>query len=133
VILVDTSIWIELLNGNLGGVLSEELMQQFVTCPPVVQEVLQGTRAAAVRQFRASFDGLPRIVSEVTESTFAHAAEIYRLGRQSGFTIRSPFDCLIAAIAIEADVPLWHRDQDFEIIGRYTALRMYRPFGSAAS
>jgi predicted nucleic acid-binding protein len=133
VILVDTSIWVELLNGNLAGILTDEMLQQMVTCPPVVQEVLQGTRAEAVRAFSASFEGLPRLVNEVSEATFVHAAEIYRLGRQSGYTIRSPFDCLIAAIAIEADVPLWHRDQDFEMISRYTALRLFQPFGTAGA
>ena len=37
------------------------------------------------------------------------------------------------SIAIEADVPLWHRDQDFEMISRYTELRVFQPFGSAGA
>jgi predicted nucleic acid-binding protein len=31
-------------------------------------------------------------------------------------------DCLIAAIAIEHQVPVWHRDRDFTAIARFTAL-----------
>jgi predicted nucleic acid-binding protein len=36
----------------------------------------------------------------VPEAVFLQAAEIYRQGRQKGYTIRSSTDCLIAAIAI---------------------------------
>jgi predicted nucleic acid-binding protein len=31
-------------------------------------------------------------------------------------------NCLIAAIAIENRVPVWHRDRDFTAIARYTTL-----------
>jgi len=44
VILVDTSVWIELLNGRLTPNLSSDELLLFVTCGPVVQEVLQGLR-----------------------------------------------------------------------------------------
>ncbi len=43
-ILVDTSVWIELLNGRLGSKVSQEELLNFATCGPVVQEVLQGLR-----------------------------------------------------------------------------------------
>jgi predicted nucleic acid-binding protein len=36
-------------------------------------------------------------------------------------------DCLIAAIAIENGVPIWHRDRDFGAIARYTGLRVAVP------
>lgn len=55
---------------------------------------------------------------------FLSAAEICRLGRAKGYTIRSSTDCLIAAIAIENRTPIWHRDRDYEAIARYTALRI---------
>jgi predicted nucleic acid-binding protein len=32
---------------------------------------------------------------------------------------------LIAAIAIENRVPVWHRDRDFNAIARYTALEVF--------
>jgi hypothetical protein len=43
-----------------------------------------------------------------------------------GYTIRSSTDCLIAAIAIESGVPVWHKDRDFEAFARYTSLRTRR-------
>jgi predicted nucleic acid-binding protein len=49
--------------------------------------------------------------------------EIYHQGRSRGYTIRSSTDCLIAAIALENKVPVWHRDRDVATIARYTPLR----------
>ena len=46
-ILVDTSVWIELLNGRVGSRVSQEELLNFVTCGPVIQEVLSlGIRPA---------------------------------------------------------------------------------------
>jgi predicted nucleic acid-binding protein len=36
--------------------------------------------------------------------------------------VRKLIDCLIAAVAIDADVPILHADTDFEVIARHTAL-----------
>ncbi len=41
-------------------------------------------------------------------------------------TIRSSTDCLIAAIAIRNGVPVWHRDRDYDVIAKFTALRATR-------
>ncbi len=41
----------------------------------------------------------------------------------TGFTIRSPFDCLIAACAIRNGVSLLHSDRDFNTIARFTRLQ----------
>ena len=54
--------------------------------------------------------------------TFLSAAEIYRQGRAKGYTIRSSIDCLIAAIALQNHVQVWHHDRDFDLIARYTPL-----------
>jgi predicted nucleic acid-binding protein len=124
VILADTSIWIELLNGKLGRTTSEQDVLGIVTCGPIVQEVLQGIRhEPAYQAFRDSFLALPRLCDPLTLNVFLKAAEIYRGGRRRGFTIRSSTDCLIAAIAIENDVPLWHRDRDYSVIAAYTNLQ----------
>jgi predicted nucleic acid-binding protein len=50
------------------------------------------------------------------------AAETYRQGRGKGYTIRSSADGLIAAVAIEHAVSVWHKDRDFTQIAGYTNL-----------
>ncbi|HEV2419480.1 MAG TPA: PIN domain-containing protein, partial [Terriglobia bacterium] len=89
-ILVDTSVWIELLNGRLGSKISEEELVNFATCGPIVQEVLQGLRSEpASNAFRDAFLALPVLSDPLPASSFLSAAEIYRLGRAKGYTIRS--------------------------------------------
>jgi predicted nucleic acid-binding protein len=126
-IFVDTSIWIELLNGRLGSTVSEEDLFNFATCGPVVQEVLQGLRDNSEgAAFREAFLALPVLSDPLPVDVFKAAVAIYHQGRSKGYTIRSSVDCLIAAIAIEHQTPVWHKDRDFNIIARYTALRTYK-------
>jgi predicted nucleic acid-binding protein len=127
VILVDTSVWIELLRRRIR--VDGETLLEVVTCGPVLQEVLQGIVAegAAEEQLRAPFRdallALPRLDDPLPIEAFLEAAEIYRMARRKGYSIRSGVDCLIAAIALRHDIPVWHRDRDFETISRFTALR----------
>ncbi|HYM09264.1 MAG TPA: PIN domain-containing protein [Bryobacterales bacterium] len=122
-ILVDTSVWIELLSGTWVERVSEDDLLQFVTCGPILQEVLQGLRAGPLSDaFHEAFLALPRLSDPLPLSAFLQAAEIYRQGRRKGYTIRSSTDCLIAAIAVENRVPVWHKDRDFSVIARYTSL-----------
>lgn len=128
-ILLDTSIWISLLRN--GRPISEEHLLQFVTCGPVVQEVLQGLRRGRAEQaFVTVFLALPCIGDPVPLCLYQEAAEIYRDGRSKGYTIRSSADCLIAAIAINKGVPVWHRDRDFARIAKYTRLEIWDDRGS---
>ena len=126
-ILVDTSVWVELLNGKLKARVSEEQLLNFVTCGPIVQEVLQGLgRTPASDAFREAFLSLPVLSDPLPITLFLSASDIYRLGRSKGHTIRSSIDCLVAAIAIENDGPVWHRDRDYDAIARFTTLRSTR-------
>ena len=80
-ILVDTSIWIELLNGRSRKPVSSEDLLQFVTCGPIVQEVLQGIReGAAAAPFRGAFLAIPRVSDPLSIDTYLQAADIYRPG-----------------------------------------------------
>ncbi|MFY9747166.1 MAG: PIN domain nuclease [Acidobacteriaceae bacterium] len=124
-ILVDTSIWVEMLNGKIGKRISEEQLFNFVTCGPVLQEVLQGLRPTPrADAFRDDFLALPVLSDPLPKSLFLAASDLYRVGRDKGRTIRSSTDCLIAAIAIENRVPVWHRDRDFDAIATFTALQI---------
>jgi len=126
-ILVDTSIWIGLLAGGRPKVAEEDLAN-FATCGPVVQELLQGLKPGSPSDaFRQLLLAVPVLGDPVPLSLYLAAADIYRLGRRKGVTIRSSIDCLIAAIAIENRVPVWHRDRDFGAIAAYTALEIFVP------
>ena len=126
-ILVDTSVWVELLNGRLGARVSQQELLNFATCGPILQEVMQGlSDDPASDAVREGLLALPVLGDPLPCASFLSAAEIYRLGRTKGYTIRSSTDCLIATIAIDNRVPVWHRDRGFEAIARYTSLQTWR-------
>ncbi len=117
-------MWVSLLRER--QLISEDLLMRFVTCGPVLQEVFQGLRREPAEQaFVNTFLALPCIGDPVPLRLYQEAAEIYRDGRGKGYTIRSSADCLIAAIAIEHGVPIWHRDRDFSWIAKYTRLEIW--------
>jgi predicted nucleic acid-binding protein len=123
VVLVDTSVWIA--HFRFAGTIERHVsLGDVATCPPVIQEVLQGIRDEHL--FASARETL--LASTVLESPmsidlFEQAAQIYRTGRATGHTIRSAHDCLIAASAIRNGVPLLHSDRDFETIARFTTLQ----------
>ena len=126
-ILVDTSVWIELLVDKRPPSIPDADLLRFATCGPIIQEVLQGLRPTAESDlFGEAFLFLPTLSDPIPTGIFARAAEICRLGRRRGITIRSSVDCLIAAIASENLVPVWHRDRDFSAIATYTPLEEVR-------
>ena len=122
-ILVDTSIWIDLLT-DPSRIPDPEAIADFAICGPIVQEVLQGfSDHASSLTFRERLLTFPQLNDPISTELFVEAAEIYRQGRRKGYTIRSSVDCLIAAIAIQNDVAVWHRDRDFTTIAKFTPLR----------
>jgi len=54
---------------------------------------------------------------------FDTAGRLYRICRGNGETVRRLLDCLIAGVAIRADLPVLHADADFDVLARHTALR----------
>ena len=76
-------------------------------------------------------EGLRRLLARavmisIEPGDFDHAATLYRLCRRRGETVRKLIDCLIAAVAIRADVPVLHNDSDYETLARHTALKLHR-------
>ncbi len=55
---------------------------------------------------------------------FDRAAVLYRQCRRRGETVRVLMDCPIGALAVRADLPVLHRDGDFDALARYTPLRV---------
>jgi len=128
-ILVDTSAWVEFLRatGSPTHVRLRDLLQgdqALATTEIVVMEVLAGARDPAhLDRLRRVVLGRCEVLAGRGLADYEEAAAIYRRCRGRGATIRRLNDCLIAAIAIRADVPLLHSDQDFDQIARHCRLR----------
>jgi predicted nucleic acid-binding protein len=126
VILVDTSIWIDFLKNKSRILISEDMIKQVATCPPVIQEVFQGLRDTKESEsFKEFFLAIPRFSEPTLLEDFIQASEIYSQARKKGITLRSSTDCLIAAIAIRHRLPVWHKDRDFTAIARITSLKIH--------
>ncbi len=125
VYLVDTSVWIEVFARPARIHLeSAAHLEEIVTCLPVMQEVLQGFRdESAFRVARSAMHALPIVEAPLETAVFDEAADLYRLARRVGITVRSSVDCLIAVCAIRNDLTLLHHDRDFDRIARVSPLR----------
>jgi len=129
VLLVDTSIWIEVFR-RPSRLRLEELteMDEIATCLPVVQEVLQGFRdERSFRIAREAMFALPIVESPLSQSIFEEAISLYRSARRAGLTIRSGVDCLIAACAIRNGLTVLHHDRDFSLLDRVSELTSHDP------
>ena len=124
-VLVDTSVWIELFRKSSR--LQSDTIVDFddvVTCLPVVQEVLQGFDAeSAFTKARQAMLALPVVESPLGRDVFLQAIDLYRAARRMGVTIRSSTDCVIAVCAMRNQLELLHCDRDYDAIARISTLR----------
>ena len=125
-ILIDTSAWIEFLRNTGSSTcnrLDALLEAEIAICDAVRMEVLAGARnerhLVGLRRLLARAIVIPTGAIDYDE-----AAALYRACRRDGETVRKLIDCLIGAIAIRSDVPLLHRDTDFDVLARHTDLRI---------
>lgn len=123
-VLVDTSVWIEVFRKPARLRLEHVVdFDDVVTCLPVVQEVLQGF--GDERAFTAARDAmhaLPIVESPLRAEVFDEAVRLYRAARRAGYTVRSGVDCLIAACALRHGLTVLHRDRDYDTLARVSAL-----------
>ena len=123
-ILVDSSVWINLLGKSRKHRLSPERLLEVATCPPVIQEVLQGIgNDLAYQRIQESLLALPCFGNPLDMDLYLTASDLYRLARKQGITIRSSVDCLIAAIALRHSLEVWHSDRDFDSLAKITGLK----------
>lgn len=130
-LLFDSSVWIDFFrNENTPEV---ELLTSYienddpiVLAPIIIQEVLQGIRDdAQFKKVKDIFSYFSVLQISPVAAAFG-AAELYRSLRKKGATIRKSNDCLIAFYAIEHSIPLVHRDSDFDIIAKYSKLKVWK-------
>jgi predicted nucleic acid-binding protein len=129
VILVDTSVWVEILRdktGRMVKIFRERAGDEIIVSSRFTQlELLQGAKNEQEWQ-RLDTYLATQYYLEATEDTWRDAARIYFELRKNGITINSPIDCCIAQLAIETQVLLLHRDNDFERIARIRPLAAER-------
>jgi predicted nucleic acid-binding protein len=128
VILVDSSAWIASLRRLPLVELADHVApDEIATCLPVIQEVLQGIRdEEGFAEIREALYEFPRVEDPITSSLVDEAVALYRAARRRGYTLRSSLDCLIAACALRHDLEILHRDRDYDVIAKVSALRVRR-------
>lgn len=129
-IVVDTSVWIDVLNerDSLQARRCVELIEAgepIALTDVVVTEILQGLRSdREARLVERHLRAFP-ILRLNRLDDFVLAAELYRAARGAGVTIRKTLDCLIAAPCVRTGAPILHADADFDQLARCTPLRVY--------
>jgi hypothetical protein len=127
-VLVDTSVWIDVFRGvdspevtYVVDAMNDD--EDLCICGPILMELLQGIRSEPqchkVKQLLSPFRYL-----STPRSTYLLAADIYRAASARGTPVRSAIDCIIAACAIENDVAILHRDNDFSVIAAVSKLKV---------
>jgi len=130
VIVVDTSVWIDLLNGsdtpkaNRCAEMIEDGAPIALT-DVVLTEILQGFRTdREASSVETSLRRFP-ILRLQSVDDFVIAARLYRIARRAGITIHKTIDCLIAAACVRAGAPLFHDDKDFDRLASCTDLEVF--------
>jgi predicted nucleic acid-binding protein len=130
VIVVDTSVWIDFLNGRnaphvrrlraiLG--LDDVIVGDLMLC-----EILQGLESErAARDVEALLRRF-EIISMAGEAIAVAAAGYFRFLRRRGITVRKTIDLLIGTWCIENRTPLLHNDSDFHLMASHLGLREFR-------
>ena len=129
--LVDTSAWVEFLRatGSDADLAVRELLEHDTaihTTDVVVMELLAGARDdghwAQLRRLLARCEHLP--VEGLAD--YEAAAALHRTARQAGETVRALTDCLIAVVALRAQIAVLHDDRDFDVLARHCGLQAIR-------
>ncbi|CBL45107.1 PilT-like protein [gamma proteobacterium HdN1] len=117
-ILVDTSVWIDYLNGVLSpqtDLLDSAIIEGTVALGDIIfLEILQGIKND--KEFEKTKRSLSTLEQHQLLGTdlVSKCAENFRLLRKKGLTIRKTTDVIIATFCIENNLPLLFVDRDFK-------------------
>jgi predicted nucleic acid-binding protein len=126
VIVVDTTVWIDFLNGRnaphvrrLRGLLDET---EIIVGDLMMCEVLQGLATeSAAREVEALLRRF-EIVPLAGDAIAVAAARNFRILRSRGVTVRKTIDLLIGTWCIHNRRPLLHNDRDFRPMVQHLGL-----------
>ena len=130
-IVVDTTVWIDYLQGvqnrETDWLDSELDRQRLALTDLILCEVLQGVsderKAKEVEELLLKFE----VFANGGVALAREAARNYRTLRKRGHTVRKTIDCLIATFCLEAGHSLLHRDRDFDPFERFLELSVVHP------
>ena len=117
--IVDSSVWVGFLNGERTGEVAflksfMEARRPVWLLPVILKEVLQGADSEQrFARWSRALSSIPVVAVADPVAIARAAALLYARCRWRGVTPRSGNDCLIAATAVQAKMPILHRDQDF--------------------
>lgn len=120
-IIVDTSVWIGFFKGIESAQVKTlakyiENDNSIYLCPTIIQEVLQGiNNDKQYKQIRNHLLAFNILNDDGIEMAIT-AANLYRILRKKGVTIRKSNDCIIAQYAIRYSLSILHQDRDFDMI-----------------
>lgn len=125
-IVVDTSVWIELFRGGIGpqatvlrhGVAASDILVGDLILFEILQGAFDDTHARALEHRLRAFE----IETMSDPDLAAEAAAHYRFLRVRGVTIRKSIDLLIGAFCIRHGHALLHADRDFEPMATHLGL-----------
>jgi predicted nucleic acid-binding protein len=126
-ILVDSSVWIDYVNGN--STRQTDLLDHCLSSIPIIMgdliltEVLQGFRSEEDYQTAKSFLGSLPFHHIGGYDAAIQSAQIYRSLRKKGFTVRKTIVLIIAGYCIVEGVILLHDDRDFIPIADHFPLK----------
>ena len=116
-ILVDTSVWIDYLNGkesSLTNTLDKALIDGLVSIGDLILlEILQGIKSEQEYNKTRTALALLEQYEMFGNNMVEKCAENFRFLRKKGITIRKTNDVIIATFCIENNLPLLFSDRDF--------------------
>lgn len=125
-ILVDSSVWIDYFNGVicpetnlLDGFLGKE---SILMGDLILSEVLQGFSNDKDFQEAQQLLNLLPFREMLGHQVAIRSAENYRLLRMKGVTVRKTIDVMIGTFCILNQLPLLHRDRDFDPMEKWLGL-----------
>jgi predicted nucleic acid-binding protein len=126
VIVVDSSVWIDFVNGrnapHVGRLRASLGTDEIIVGDLMLCEVLQGLESErAAREVEALLRRF-EIVPMAGDAIALMAARNFRSLRRRGITIRKTIDMLIGTWCIENRRPLLHNDGDFRPMARHLGL-----------
>jgi len=129
-IVADTSVWIDYVNGvdapHTASLDTELDHSRIITGDLIIAEFLQGFRSEKDYQEAKEIMNTLEYHDFVGKEIAFTAAENFRILRRNGVTVQKTIDVIIATFCIENGFALLHNDRDFDPMEAVLGLQVCR-------